>query len=109
MSTIPKDEELKIYFENNFDIYGDSQGDVVQAFTFSEFKKAIKYFATDGREELEKQLQDSLLLYNNQTNTITALQSQCTEKDQEIERLKKENEYYLKDLKRLDGLYGNLK
>ncbi len=27
----------------------------------------------------------------------------------EIERLKKENEYYLKDLKRLDGLYGHLK
>ncbi len=45
----------------------------------------------------------------NLSDQITALQSQCTEKDQEIERLKKENEYYLKDLKRLDGLYGNLK
>ena len=38
--------------------------------------------ATDGREELEKQLQDSLLLYNNQTATIIKLEKECEGKDE---------------------------
>ena len=47
--------------------------------------KEIAKQIDDGREELERQLQDSLLLYNNQTNTITALQSSLKEKEEENE------------------------
>lgn len=37
-------DELKIYFENNFDCYGDAQGDVVLAMTFEAFEKSFQHW-----------------------------------------------------------------
>lgn len=39
------------------------------------------------RDEFEKQLKESLLLYNNQTSTITSLQDRIRELEKENERL----------------------
>ncbi len=78
--------------------------------------------ATDGREELEKEKTELLLLSQKYAELITALQSQCTEKDQEIEGYKKEylilfledklKQQELKELKaeneRLKGLIDDL-
>ena len=49
---------------------------------------ACNQLATDGREELEKRIKQLEFDEAFDKNEITALQSQCTEKDQEIERLK---------------------
>ena len=110
MSTIPKAVLDKIQDVAMCDYEDD------QVNAFKDGAQYGYQLATDGREELEKeiaelkrdkvywqleaqakhnaneQLRKELLKANNsydeQFNQITALQSQCTEKDQEIERLK---------------------
>jgi len=70
--------------------------------------------ATDGREELEKEIADLKLEIQlsddsiaEHKNTITALQSQCTEKEKECEKLKADVEHYEKEIEALkSNLYS---